>query len=65
LRAGNAVNDLIAALGDSSYMVRKNAARSLGQIGGDAAKKALEKATSDPDKIVAHTATEALEKLRT
>jgi HEAT repeat protein len=57
-----AVAPLIQALNhDASLIVRKSAIRSLDQISGPQAIKAVERAASDPDIIIANMAKKALE----
>jgi HEAT repeat protein len=46
------------------YIVRKNAVRSLGQIGGATAEKAIGRAVADSNQLVSKMALEALEKIR-
>ena len=60
----DAVGRLALAIEDASYIVRKNAVRSLGQIGGAAAEKAIERAVSDSHQMVSKMAAEALARIR-
>jgi HEAT repeat protein len=63
--ANKAVDPLIQTLDhDASQIVRKSAIRSLGQIGGPQAMRAVERAASYQDVILATMAQKAMEKLK-
>jgi HEAT repeat protein len=58
------VPTLVSHLQDPDDAIRGNVALVLGAIGGDAALKALQPLTQDPDRDVARAATRAIERIR-
>jgi len=63
MRAGEARDDIIVLLKDSSIKVRRDAAYSLGLMGDDKANSSLTDAKNDEDEIVRYFAQEALERI--